>query len=512
MAVLLNVLASGVIDNSGNPLDSGVVYVYEVGTTTPIDCFQDIDLTTPHTNPIILDSVGRAEVYVGRDVRIVIEDSLGTQIQDIDAIGTTTGLSGEIIPIGTTSADILELNASIEGDLLPVIDNTYDVGSTTNRWAQGHFVDAFITDDLTVDGDLEVAGDIVQDSLRISDSAIEYGSANVPNWINNLAMVYSGGTLTITDATGGTLSTTNPGSVTMSSTTAGLFQKILITEPATINDDAAVVSNFSGFGFGMTTSVDWANDVPYSIYLCNKANTNATSVDGTSKFFISRNPAMHITPSSANDIGSTAAIPVTDSKDAIIIFGTVTVANYINLPCRKVGMLRMQFATSSTDHTIQAFDYADGIGIDAITNTHKKKWTMPISQNGATAGKHMINGAGTAPTYTTETLTYKIHENGECTVWLDFNGNTAIDGIGAVDAVLALPYKHKNASIYTVGNVYMQGGTGAGIDVVAFVEVLASAAQAKFYYVSGTTTTQVQYAALDDGNRSLEGQFTYEAF
>lgn len=47
------------IDNSGNPLNGGKLFVYAAGTITKITTYQDAGLVSPNTNPIILDSVGR---------------------------------------------------------------------------------------------------------------------------------------------------------------------------------------------------------------------------------------------------------------------------------------------------------------------------------------------------------------------------------------------------------------------------------------------------------------------
>lgn len=46
------------LDANGNPISGGLMYIYEAGTTTPLDAFTDNDLTTPADNPVVLDSGG----------------------------------------------------------------------------------------------------------------------------------------------------------------------------------------------------------------------------------------------------------------------------------------------------------------------------------------------------------------------------------------------------------------------------------------------------------------------
>ena len=40
------------------------LFTYAAGTTTKINTYTDVDLTTPNTNPIILDSAGRCTIFL----------------------------------------------------------------------------------------------------------------------------------------------------------------------------------------------------------------------------------------------------------------------------------------------------------------------------------------------------------------------------------------------------------------------------------------------------------------
>lgn len=85
-AQLIEILKTGFTDSAGAPLAGGFAYVYQAGTTTAQTVYQDSDLSVAHTQPITLDALGRAEAYTNTAVRLVIEDSSNTQIEDIDDV------------------------------------------------------------------------------------------------------------------------------------------------------------------------------------------------------------------------------------------------------------------------------------------------------------------------------------------------------------------------------------------------------------------------------------------
>lgn len=145
MAVLLDILAAGAIDSSGEALSSGVAYVYTIGTTTKANVFSDRALTAPISNPITLDAAGKAEVYTASAVRVVIEDSSGNQIEDIAEAGSQPSLDGDVI-LGATSANTLKINSQFTSNLIPQTTGFYDVGSESKSWRHLH-LDNQTTDD-----------------------------------------------------------------------------------------------------------------------------------------------------------------------------------------------------------------------------------------------------------------------------------------------------------------------------------------------------------------------------
>lgn len=91
MVRLIDILAAGAVDASGEPLGSGKVYVYSAGTTAPKTVYQDWELTTPHKHPITLDAAGRAEVYTDARVKLSFFDADDNSLYSVDHVGISDG-------------------------------------------------------------------------------------------------------------------------------------------------------------------------------------------------------------------------------------------------------------------------------------------------------------------------------------------------------------------------------------------------------------------------------------
>jgi hypothetical protein len=69
-------------DANGNPLASGRVYFFVPNTTTPKNTWTDAGQTTLNTNPVNLDSAGRAVIFGNGQYRQVVYDSAGSLVWD----------------------------------------------------------------------------------------------------------------------------------------------------------------------------------------------------------------------------------------------------------------------------------------------------------------------------------------------------------------------------------------------------------------------------------------------
>jgi hypothetical protein len=122
-------------NNSGNPLSGGKLYTYAAGTLTPLATYTDRGGLTPNANPVVLDSAGRADVWLSLNTayKLILKDSAGNTIDSVDDFyagadpaqlvaagivpatgGTYTGLvsfTGGATFDGTATQDLATLNS-----------------------------------------------------------------------------------------------------------------------------------------------------------------------------------------------------------------------------------------------------------------------------------------------------------------------------------------------------------------------------------------------------------------
>ncbi len=75
-------------DNNGAPLNGGLVYTYNPGTLIAKDSYTTNAGTVAHPNPVVLDSAGRASIWLSGYYRIILRDSAGVLIWDIDNVSS----------------------------------------------------------------------------------------------------------------------------------------------------------------------------------------------------------------------------------------------------------------------------------------------------------------------------------------------------------------------------------------------------------------------------------------
>ena len=118
-------------DNNGIILSGGKIYTYTAGTTSPQITYTSALGTTPHANPIILDSAGRVpggEIWLtdGDEYKFVIETSTGSLLGTYDNI---TGINA--IFVNDPLLDIPALRAqtwALGRPTLTTLINNYVVG------------------------------------------------------------------------------------------------------------------------------------------------------------------------------------------------------------------------------------------------------------------------------------------------------------------------------------------------------------------------------------------------
>lgn len=93
------------LSNAGVPLAGGSLTFTNTGTSTPKTVYSDKALTTPISNPVVLDSSGRApvDIWGSGSYRVVVKDSVGTtikQLDDVDELLTGTGIPSVVSQSG----------------------------------------------------------------------------------------------------------------------------------------------------------------------------------------------------------------------------------------------------------------------------------------------------------------------------------------------------------------------------------------------------------------------------
>ncbi|MCP4988370.1 MAG: hypothetical protein GY928_20660 [Colwellia sp.] len=82
------------LDNNGDPLASGNVHFYEPGTTTDKTVYSDSNGNTALSNPVTLDSAGRASIWINGYYKCVVKDSANTTIWTTDNVSSQYYRSG----------------------------------------------------------------------------------------------------------------------------------------------------------------------------------------------------------------------------------------------------------------------------------------------------------------------------------------------------------------------------------------------------------------------------------
>jgi len=218
MAVNLSPIGNGFqfLTTTGLPLNGGLLYTYQAGSSTPLATYTDVNGTTANTNPIVLGTDGRPQnemwLTYGYSYKFVLKDSAGVTIQSYDnlygiigtapASGTTFPAGGIIIWSGAIGAVPSGWYLCDGTNGTPDLRNRFIVGagSTYSVGANGGSADA-----ITVTH-THTATSVVTDPGHLHT----YGSANTnstPQGSVTISAPSTGNTSTAT--TGITVATTN---------------------------------------------------------------------------------------------------------------------------------------------------------------------------------------------------------------------------------------------------------------------------------------------------------------
>ncbi len=102
-------------DSNGNPLSGGKLYTYSAGTTSNKITYVDNTALSANTNPVILDSSGCANVWLGSgSYKFVLTDATDVQLWSVDYVTAAAPTWGAI---GGTLADQTDLQSALDAKL-----------------------------------------------------------------------------------------------------------------------------------------------------------------------------------------------------------------------------------------------------------------------------------------------------------------------------------------------------------------------------------------------------------
>lgn len=129
MAVLTPTAKMQFLKADGTPLVGGKLYTYVAGTTTPQATYTDNTGGSANTNPIILDSRGEANVWLGGAIyKFKLTDANDVEIWTVDYIsaptsGVSPALSGNVTIDTNSSSPALKITQTGTGYALRVQDS-----------------------------------------------------------------------------------------------------------------------------------------------------------------------------------------------------------------------------------------------------------------------------------------------------------------------------------------------------------------------------------------------------
>jgi hypothetical protein len=84
-----------IFGSDGLPLVGGKIYTYAGGTSTPIATYTDYTAATPNTNPIILDSLGQANIWLLNTTtyKFIVKDADDVLLYTVDNIAIPLDLN-----------------------------------------------------------------------------------------------------------------------------------------------------------------------------------------------------------------------------------------------------------------------------------------------------------------------------------------------------------------------------------------------------------------------------------
>lgn len=93
-------------DNNGDPCNGCLLSTFAAGTSTPLATYSESTLTTPNANPVVMDSAGRATVFLSpTSYKFVLKSAASVTIWTVDGVSAVglASVGSQAVTFGGTS-------------------------------------------------------------------------------------------------------------------------------------------------------------------------------------------------------------------------------------------------------------------------------------------------------------------------------------------------------------------------------------------------------------------------
>lgn len=210
-------------DNNGDPVSGAKAYWYLAGTSTPVNVYTTVGLTTPHAVPVVADAYGRfAEIYLtpGVSYKLDLKTSGGVSLTGYPADNiSAVPVSGQDVDVTATAGENITT-----GQAVYLSDGSGSL--TAGSWYRA---------------DADALYSSVSPQIGMAPDAIAIGTTGtvrIAGRITDLSSLVVGSTYYVS-ATAGAITATAPSNRRVMGVADTATSLILATNPATATGDDA---------------------------------------------------------------------------------------------------------------------------------------------------------------------------------------------------------------------------------------------------------------------------------
>lgn len=333
MAVVTPTAKAQFIDAAGVPLSGGLLYTYQAGTTTPQATYTDSTGATANSNPIVLDSRGEANIWLGSATyKFRLADSDNTEIWTVDNVSAPT----------TALSPVLSGNVTIDSDTAgPALKITQTGGGPVLRVQDSADPDAtpFIIDNTGLVG---IGTATPANALDVAGGTIQVSSAGGASY-TTISADATDSIFAATSSRNLTFKTDSATRLTVNSSAATFAETVAVTGDITATGSATITGSVTAASF----SGAWAN-IPAGTAMLFAQTTAPT---GWTKSTTHDNKALRVVSGSASSGGSVAFTTAFASQSVVGTVGSYTLTT-ADIP--------------SHNHTATSTDSGHSHGISAV--------------------------------------------------------------------------------------------------------------------------------------------------